>query len=88
MSIAMDIIAVSTGDRYSVRMALESIFARRQSNGRLPYVGKPFYDIVSYTYYLHSLMGMSFLYRFSGDQKWLAEHWDQFVRGVSGLCPV
>ncbi|OOQ82720.1 hypothetical protein PEBR_37801 [Penicillium brasilianum] len=65
----MEIIAVSTGDRYSVRMALESIFAREQFNGRLPYVGKPFYDIVGYTYYLHSPMGMSFLYRFSGGPK-------------------
>lgn len=82
MSIALESIAVSTGDLYSIRMALESLFALQQSNGRLPYAGKPFYDITSYTYHLHSLIGMSYLYRFSGDQKWLAQYWDQYVRGV------
>jgi hypothetical protein len=82
MSIALESIAVSTGDLYSIRMALESLFALQQSNGRLPYAGKPFYDIESYTYHLHSLIGMSYLYRFSGDQKWLAKYWVQYVRGV------
>jgi hypothetical protein len=82
MSIALESIAVSTGDLYSIRMALESLFALQQSNGRLPYAGKPFYDVVSYTYHLHSLIGISYLYRFSGDQTWLAKYWDQYVRGV------
>lgn len=84
MSIALESIAVSTGDLYSIRMGLESLLALQQSNGRLPYAGKPFsdMDIVSYTYHLHSLIGMSYLYRFSGDQSWLARYWDQYVRGV------
>jgi hypothetical protein len=63
-------------------MALESLFARQQSDRRLPYAGKPFYDIVNYTYHLRSLISMSYLYRFPGDQNWLTEHWNQYVRGV------
>lgn len=72
MSIALESIAVSTGDLYSIRMGLESLFAQQQSNGCLPYAGKAFLDVVSYTYHLHSLIGISYLYRFSGDQSWLA----------------
>lgn len=82
MSIALESIAVSTGDLYSIRMALESLLALQHSDGRLPYAGRPFYDIVSYTYHLHSLIGMSYLYRFSGDQAWLSHYWGQYTRGV------
>ncbi|KAJ5577446.1 uncharacterized protein N7459_006410 [Penicillium hispanicum] len=82
MSIALESIAVSTGDLYSVQMALESLLALQKSNGRLPYAGKPFSDTVSYTYHLHSLIGVSYLYRFSGSQDWLSRYWNQYVRGV------
>ncbi|GIC94338.1 putative alpha-L-rhamnosidase A [Aspergillus udagawae] len=82
MSIALESIAVSTYDLYSVRMALESLFAMQHADGRLPYAGKPFYDIVSYTYHLHSLVGVSYLYRYSGDLNWLAAHWSQYKRAL------
>jgi hypothetical protein len=82
MSIALESIAVSTGDLYSIRMGLESLLALQQPNGRLPYAGRPFFDTMSYTYHLHSLIGISYLYRFSGDQRWLSNHWSQYVRGV------
>jgi len=82
MSIALESIAVSTGDLYSIQMALDSLLALQQPDGRLPYAGNPFSDTVSYTYHLHSLIGMSYLYRFSGDQSWLSTHWSQYVRGV------
>ncbi|CAG7930480.1 unnamed protein product [Penicillium olsonii] len=82
MSIALESIAVSTGDLYSVRTALESLFVLQKADGRLPYAGKPFFDAASYTYHLHSLIGASYLYRFSGDKKWLTEHWSQYKRGV------
>lgn len=84
MSIALESIAVSTGDLYSVRMGLESLFALQQPNGRLPYAGKPFayMDIVSYTYHLHSLIGMSYLYRFSEDRDWLSHYWGQYTKGL------
>ncbi|KAF4167227.1 hypothetical protein CNMCM6936_005477 [Aspergillus lentulus] len=82
MSIALESIAVSTYDLYSVRMALESLFAIQQADGRLPYAGKPFYDTVSYTYHLHSLIGVSYYYRYSGDKNWLVAHWSQYKRAL------
>ncbi|GIK02051.1 hypothetical protein Aspvir_006094 [Aspergillus viridinutans] len=82
MSIALESIAVSTYDLYSVRMALESLFSMQQVDGRLPYAGKPFHDTVSYTYHLHSLIGVSYLYRYSGDRNWLAAHWSQYKRAL------
>jgi hypothetical protein len=82
MSIALESIAVSTGDLYSVRTALESLFVLQKSNGQLPYAGKGFRPAVSYTYHLHSLIGASYLYRFSGDKNWLSNHWSQYKRGL------
>jgi hypothetical protein len=82
MSIALESIAVSTGDLYSVRTALEALFVLQKANGQLPYAGKPFFDSVSYTYHLHSLIGASYLYRFSGDKDWLSSYWSQYKRGV------
>ncbi|OGE47950.1 hypothetical protein PENARI_c034G06163 [Penicillium arizonense] len=82
MSIALESIAVSTGDLYSVRTALEALFVLQKANGQLPYAGKPFVDIVSYTYHLHSLIGATYLYRFSGDKDWLSSYWSQYKRGV------
>ncbi|RHZ45704.1 putative alpha-L-rhamnosidase A [Aspergillus thermomutatus] len=82
MSIALESVAVSTYDLYSVRVALETLFSMQQANGRLPYAGKPFFDIVSYTYHLHSLIGVSYLYRYSGDLNWLSAHWSQYKRAL------
>ncbi|KAJ5808672.1 hypothetical protein N7474_009941 [Penicillium riverlandense] len=83
MSIALESIAVSTGDLYSIRMGLESLLALQHPNGRLPYAGRPFpSSIISYTYHLHSLIGMSYLYQFSGDQDWLSNHWNQYTQGL------
>ncbi|PYH99891.1 alpha-L-rhamnosidase A precursor [Aspergillus ellipticus CBS 707.79] len=84
MSIALESVAVSTGDLNSVRTALESLFALQKANGRLPYAGKPFsdMDIVSFTYHLHSLIGASSLYQYTGDRAWLSRYWGQYKKGV------
>ncbi|RAK80287.1 rhamnosidase B precursor [Aspergillus fijiensis CBS 313.89] len=82
MSISLESIAVSTNDLYSVRMGLEALLALQSSEGQLPWGGKPFNIDVSYTYHLHSLIGMSFLYRFSGDKVWLSNYWGQYSKGV------
>lgn len=74
--------AVGTGDLYSVQMGPGSLLALRQSNGRLPYAERPFSDMVSYTYHLHNLIGMSYGYRFDGDQRWLSNHGSQYVPGI------
>ncbi|KAJ5736433.1 uncharacterized protein N7483_001558 [Penicillium malachiteum] len=82
MAISLESIAVSTGDLYSIRMGLESLLALQKADGQLPYAGLPFNGTISYTYHLHNLIGVSFLYRFSGDTAWLSSYWDQYVRGV------
>lgn len=70
---------MSTGDLYSICMGLESLFTRNSSLMAAFYTGKVFLDIASYTYHLHSLIGISYLYHFSGDQSGLAGYWDQYV---------
>lgn len=82
MSIAVESVAVTTGDLYSVRTALETLFAQQQANGRLPYASRPFPDAVSYTYHLHSLVGVSYYYRLTGDRGWLSKYWNPYKRGV------
>ena len=82
MSIALESITVSTGDLYSTRTALESLFAIQKADGRLPYAGHPFPDTVSFTYHLHSLIGAFYYHQYSGDQEWLVSYWDQYKRGV------
>ncbi|PWY94987.1 Six-hairpin glycosidase [Aspergillus sclerotioniger CBS 115572] len=82
MSIALESVAVSTADLYSVRTALESLYALQKANGRLPYAGKPFTDIVSFTYHLHSLIGAASYYEYTGDSAWLSRYWGQYKKGV------
>ena len=82
MSIAVESVAVSTGDLYSVQMALEALLTRQLANGRLPYASKPFPNVVSYTYHLHSLVGVSYYYRLTGNRTWLAQYWAPYKRGV------
>lgn len=82
MAISLESIMVSTGDLYSIKNGLESLYALQLEDGMLPYAGTPFNGAVSYTYHLHSLIGLSFLYRFSGDTDWLSSYWDQYLRGI------
>ncbi|KAJ5889030.1 hypothetical protein N7495_009071 [Penicillium taxi] len=81
MAISLEGIAVSTGDLYSVQMGLESLLVLQQADGELPWAGVPF-KLPSYTYHLHSLIGVSYLYRFSGDKAWLSRYWGQYIRGI------
>ncbi|GLA37017.1 hypothetical protein AnigIFM63309_003516 [Aspergillus niger] len=82
MSIALESVAVSTEDLYSVRTALESLYALQKPDGRLPYAGKPFFDTVSFTYHLHSLVGAASYYQYTGDRAWLTRYWGQYKKGV------
>ncbi|KAL5359241.1 Six-hairpin glycosidase-like protein [Aspergillus floccosus] len=82
MSIALESVAVSTADLYSVRTALETLLSQQKSNGRLPYASEPFRDTVSYTYHLHSLIGVSYYYRHAGDKQWLSRYWRQYEKGL------
>ncbi|KAB8218983.1 Six-hairpin glycosidase-like protein [Aspergillus novoparasiticus] len=82
MSIALESVSVSTADLYSVRTALETLLSQQRSDGRLPYASEPFLDLVSYTYHLHSLIGVSYYYRHSGDRAWLSKYWGQYQKGL------
>lgn len=82
MSIALESIAVSTADLYSIRTGLESLFALQKGDGQLPYVGNSDLGGVSFTYHLHSLIGAFYYHRYSGDQHWMAGYWDQYQLGV------
>lgn len=82
MSIALESIVVSTADFYSIRTALESLFALQRDDGQLPYVGSPLNEAVSFTYHLHSLIGAAYYHRYSGDRHWIASYWDQYKQGV------
>ncbi|PYH49861.1 putative alpha-L-rhamnosidase A [Aspergillus saccharolyticus JOP 1030-1] len=82
MSIAIGSAAVSTADLGSVRTALESLFVLQKADGRLPYAGRPFLDITSYTYHLHSLIGASSYYLYTGDRSWITRYWGQYRKGL------
>jgi hypothetical protein len=60
MAIAVPSIAVSTYDILSVENSLNSLFAvQNTSTGQLPYAGKPFPQILSFTYHLYTLIGVA-----------------------------
>jgi hypothetical protein len=60
MAIAVPSIAVSTYDIKSVENSLNSLFAvQNTSTGQLPYAGKPFPQILSFTYHLYTLIGVA-----------------------------
>ncbi|KAJ5370549.1 rhamnosidase B precursor [Penicillium cataractarum] len=82
MSISVESVAVSTSDLYSIKMGLEALFVLQSSDGQLPWGGKPFNYDISYTYHLHTLIGVSFLYRFSGNKVWLSNYWSQYSKGI------
>lgn len=66
MSIAVPAIVVSTNDLISVQNSLDSLFAiQNATTGQLPYAGKPFFTVLSFTYHLYTLIGVSDLYTYS-----------------------
>jgi hypothetical protein len=85
MSVALPSIFVSTNDLQSAQNSLNSLLALQNTTGQLPYAGYPFADlgIVSFTYHLYSLIGISYLYRYSGDLAYLESVWGHFTRGLA-----
>jgi hypothetical protein len=51
----------------------------------MPYAGYPFdtLGIVSFTYHLYSLIGISYYYKYSGDLEYLTSKWNNFKKGLS-----
>lgn len=79
-------IAYSTYNMDAIRNSLESLLVLQTADGLLPYVGIPFNVIinqVSYTYHLHTLIGIHNYYLYTADKAWLSQYWNQFKLGLS-----
>jgi len=85
MSVALPSIFVSTNDLQSVQNSLNSLLVLQNSTGQLPYAGYPFdkLGIVSFTYHLYSLIGISYYYQYSGDLDYLESVWNHFTSGLA-----
>ena len=60
MAIAVPAVVVSTNDVVSVENALNSLFAvQNATTGVLPYAGRPFFPVVSFTYHLYTMIGVA-----------------------------
>ncbi|EFQ91340.1 hypothetical protein CFE70_002903 [Pyrenophora teres f. teres 0-1] len=79
MAIAVPAVVVSTDDVISVENALNSLFAiQNQTTGVLPYAGRPFSPVVSFTYHLYTLIGVADHYLYTGDINYLQSLWEQY----------
>lgn len=75
MAIAVPAIVVSTNDVISIENSLNSLFAiQNTTTGQLPYAGKPFFSVLSFTYHLYTLIGV-------------ADHYLYTVRVISDMLP-
>jgi hypothetical protein len=59
MAIAVPAVAVSTNDVISIENSLNSLFDIQTEIGRLPYAGRPFFSVLSFTYHLYTLIGVA-----------------------------
>jgi hypothetical protein len=59
MAIAVPAVVVSTNDVISIENSLDSLFDIQKSTGQLPYAGRPFFDVLSFTYHLYTLIGVA-----------------------------
>jgi len=85
MAVALPSIFVSTNDLESVRNSLTSLIVlQNATTGLMPYAGYPFSDlgIVSFTYHLYSLIGISYYYHYSGDLAYLENVWANFTKAI------
>ncbi|KAI9731478.1 MAG: hypothetical protein M1834_004598 [Cirrosporium novae-zelandiae] len=86
MSIAVPSIFVSTHDLVSVRNGLDALLILQNETGLFPYASEPFnteHHGQSYTYHLHTMIGMYFYYMYTGNLSWLSENWSHFTRAMA-----
>jgi Bacterial alpha-L-rhamnosidase 6 hairpin glycosidase domain len=75
---------VSTGDTFSVKNDLDTLFARQNSAGGLPYVGpQANFGVISDTYHLWTLDVVVDYYLYSGDSSWVTAHWPQIKQAIA-----
>lgn len=73
---------VTTGDTESARNGLTALFDQQQSTGMFLYSGPPLRLQHSDTYHLWTLVGADEYVQLTGDRAWLAQHWDQYRKGI------
>ncbi|KAL6709102.1 hypothetical protein ACN47E_001918 [Coniothyrium glycines] len=79
MAIAVPGVVVSTNDVVSIETSLNSLFdVQNSSTGQLPYAGRPFPLILSFTYHLYTLIGVADHYLYTGDIDYLSSLWDKY----------
>jgi hypothetical protein len=60
MAIAVPAVVASTNDVISIENSLDSLFAvQNRTTGQLPYAGRPFFTVLSFTYHLYTLIGVT-----------------------------
>ena len=84
MSISAPGIAVSTLDLVSIRNSLDSLFGFQSNTGLLPYAGYPIgmFDVLSFPYHLHVLIGVANYFLWSGDRSYLHSKWPRWKLGM------
>jgi hypothetical protein len=83
MAIAVPGVVVSTNDVISIENSLNSLFDLQGSNGVLPYAGRPFPSVISFTYHLYTLIGVADHYLYTGDVAYLQSLWDRWKLALS-----
>ncbi|KAL1609892.1 hypothetical protein SLS60_001557 [Paraconiothyrium brasiliense] len=79
MAIAVPGVVASTNDVVSIENSLNSLFAvQNRTTGQLPYAGRPFPSILSFTYHLYTLIGVTDHYLYTGNLDYAASHWSQW----------
>ncbi|KAF2031214.1 bacterial alpha-L-rhamnosidase domain-containing protein [Setomelanomma holmii] len=84
MAIAVPGVVVSTNDVISIENSLNSLFdVQNSSTGQLPYAGRPFPLILSFTYHLYTLIGVADHYLYTGDIAYLSSLWSKYKLALS-----
>ncbi|KAF2133077.1 glycoside hydrolase family 78 protein [Dothidotthia symphoricarpi CBS 119687] len=84
MAIAVPGVVVSTNDVVSIENSINSLFAiQNTTTGQLPYAGRPFFSILSFTYHLYTLIGVADHYLYTGDITYLQSLWPKWKLGLN-----
>ncbi|CAI6340208.1 unnamed protein product [Periconia digitata] len=79
MAIAVPAVVTSTNDIISIENSLNSLFdSQNASTGQLPWGGKPFPSILSFTYHLYTLIGVADHYLYTGNLDYASSKWEQW----------
>ncbi|KAF1968819.1 Six-hairpin glycosidase [Bimuria novae-zelandiae CBS 107.79] len=79
MAIAVPGVVASTNDVISIENSLNSLFdVQNSSTGQLPYAGRPFPQVLSFTYHLYTLIGVTDHYLYTGNLSYAASLWPQW----------